>query len=127
MAEFGKSRTFLKAMPGVLLTLCIVILLMAVVFPILAPVRATGVSDNTHLGVASCAGSTCHGRLEADGAVVRQDEVLRWQEPWQTVASSAAALAALAALAPLVESTILAHQLAVSAALAASAALAESE
>ncbi|WP_353207744.1 multiheme c-type cytochrome [Sphingorhabdus sp.] len=54
---------------------------MTVVFPILSPVRATGVSDNTHLGVASCAGSTCHGRLEADGAVVRQDEVLRWQEP----------------------------------------------
>ncbi len=32
-------------------------------------------------GVASCAGSTCHGRMEADGAVVRQDELLRWQEP----------------------------------------------
>ena len=81
MAEFGKSHAFLKAMPGVLLTLCVLLLLMTVVFPILSPVRATGVSDNTHLGVASCAGSTCHGRLEADGAVVRQDEVLRWQEP----------------------------------------------
>ena len=81
MAEFGKSHAFLKAMPGALLTLCVRLLLMAVVFPILSPVRATGVSDNTHLGVASCAGSTCHGRLEADGAVVRQDEVLRWQEP----------------------------------------------
>ena len=81
MAEFGKSHAFLKAMPGALLTLCVLLLLMAVVFPILSPVRATGVSDNTHLGVASCAGSTCHGRLEADGAVVRQDEVLRWQEP----------------------------------------------
>ena len=32
-------------------------------------------------GVASCAGSTCHGRMEADGAVVRQDELERWQEP----------------------------------------------
>ncbi|WP_082006444.1 multiheme c-type cytochrome [Sphingomonas sp. ERG5] len=32
-------------------------------------------------GVASCAGSTCHGRMEADGAVVRQDELMRWQEP----------------------------------------------
>ncbi|MCW3849463.1 cytochrome c family protein [Sphingomonas sp. LB-2] len=32
-------------------------------------------------GVASCAGSTCHGRMEADGAVVRQDELARWQEP----------------------------------------------
>lgn len=34
-----------------------------------------------HTGVASCAGSTCHGRLEGDGKVVRQDELMRWQEP----------------------------------------------
>lgn len=33
-----------------------------------------------HVGVASCAGSTCHGRSVADGAVVRQDELMRWQE-----------------------------------------------
>lgn len=32
-------------------------------------------------GVASCAGTTCHGRMEADGAIVRQDELMRWQEP----------------------------------------------
>ena len=32
-------------------------------------------------GVASCAGSTCHGRAEGDGAVVRQDELRLWQEP----------------------------------------------
>ena len=31
-------------------------------------------------GVASCGGTTCHGRLEADGKVVRQDELARWQE-----------------------------------------------
>ena len=36
--------------------------------------------DATHLGVASCSGSTCHGRSEADGKIVRQDEILRWQE-----------------------------------------------
>lgn len=34
-----------------------------------------------HLGVASCGGSTCHGRQEADGKIVRQDELMRWQEP----------------------------------------------
>src|SRR4051812_38623083 len=33
-----------------------------------------------HLGVASCAGSTCHGRQEGDGKVVRQDEIKLWQE-----------------------------------------------
>jgi hypothetical protein len=32
-------------------------------------------------GVASCAGTTCHGRMEADGVIVRQDELMRWQEP----------------------------------------------
>lgn len=32
-------------------------------------------------GVASCGGTTCHGRMEADGAIVRQDELARWQEP----------------------------------------------
>jgi hypothetical protein len=32
------------------------------------------------LGVASCSGSTCHGRSEADGKIVRQDEIMRWQE-----------------------------------------------
>lgn len=32
-------------------------------------------------GVATCAGSTCHGRVEGDGKVVRQDELMHWQEP----------------------------------------------
>lgn len=32
-------------------------------------------------GVATCAGSTCHGRAEGNGAVVRQDEIATWQEP----------------------------------------------
>lgn len=33
-----------------------------------------------HLGVATCAGSTCHGRQEGDGKVVRQDEITRQEE-----------------------------------------------
>jgi hypothetical protein len=32
-----------------------------------------------YLGVASCAGSTCHGRSVADGKIVRQDELMLWQ------------------------------------------------
>jgi hypothetical protein len=31
------------------------------------------------MGVASCAGSTCHGRSEANGKIVRQDELMLWQ------------------------------------------------
>ena len=33
------------------------------------------------VGVASCAGTTCHGRSEGNGAVVRQDELMIWQDP----------------------------------------------
>lgn len=42
-------------------------------------VTATG--NPTFEGVASCAGSTCHGRAGGNGAVVRQDEIVSWQEP----------------------------------------------
>ena len=46
-----------------------------------APVEAaTDIADGTYLGVASCGATTCHGRQEADGAIVRQDEIMRWQE-----------------------------------------------
>ena len=50
------------------------------------PGAGSGVADaasavRTYTGVASCAGSTCHGRMEGDGKVVRQDELMRWQEP----------------------------------------------
>lgn len=45
-------------------------------------VQAQGASASlrSHQGVASCAGSTCHGHAVADGPTVRQDELLRWQE-----------------------------------------------
>lgn len=43
---------------------------------------ASGAIGNpTFEGVASCAGSTCHGRAEGNGAIVRQDEIATWQEP----------------------------------------------
>jgi len=38
-------------------------------------------SSYTFTGVASCAGSTCHGRSEGNGAIVRQDEIATWQSP----------------------------------------------
>jgi hypothetical protein len=36
---------------------------------------------SAYVGVASCAGTTCHGRSEGNGAVVRQDELMIWQDP----------------------------------------------
>lgn len=38
-------------------------------------------SSQVYQGVASCGGTTCHGRIEGDGARVRQDEVTLWQAP----------------------------------------------
>ena len=37
-------------------------------------------SGLTHVGVASCSGSTCHGRSESTGKIVRQDELRIWQD-----------------------------------------------
>jgi len=47
-------------------------------------------------GVASCAGSTCHGRAEGNGAVVRQDELAHWQDPSSQGGAHSRAYAALA-------------------------------
>jgi hypothetical protein len=46
-----------------------------------ASAASSSSSGGVHVGVASCSGSTCHGRQEADGKIVRQDELMRWQEP----------------------------------------------
>lgn len=45
------------------------------------PAQSQSESAARYTGVASCAGSTCHGRMEGDGTVVRQDELMKWQEP----------------------------------------------
>lgn len=42
---------------------------------------ARAAAGGSYVGVATCAGSTCHGRSEGDGKVVRQDELRLWQEP----------------------------------------------
>lgn len=47
-------------------------------------------------GVATCAGSTCHGRAEGNGEVVRQDEIATWQEPSSVSGSHSRAYAVLA-------------------------------
>ena len=53
-------------------------------------------SNSTFEGVASCAGSTCHGRFEGNGAVVRQDEIATWQEPSSPSGAHSRAYAVLA-------------------------------
>lgn len=53
-------------------------------------------SNLTFEGVATCAGSTCHGRAEGNGAIVRQDEIATWQEPSSPSGAHSRAYASLA-------------------------------
>jgi hypothetical protein len=89
------SVRWIAAVGVLLLSLAIAALLRpAAVSALAIPVPVLG----KHLGVASCAGSTCHGRQEPTGAVVRQDEILHWQDEssqagahsraWRVLASS---------------------------------------
>lgn len=59
-----------------------------------AALRAQG--SYSYTGVASCAGSTCHGRSEGNGAVVRQDEIATWQSPAAVSGAHSRALSVLA-------------------------------
>lgn len=49
--------------------------------PVADAQNASGQARGPFVGVASCGGTTCHGRSEGDGAVVRQDELMIWQDP----------------------------------------------
>jgi len=64
---------------GALVLLLLALVVAAIVFA--PPARSQGEGGARYVGVASCAGSTCHGRMEGDGTVVRQDELMKWQEP----------------------------------------------
>src|SRR5688572_27181282 len=66
---------------------------------LLRPVGAQAVaqagSGGTYMGVASCSGTTCHGRSEGDGPVVRQDEIMLWQDPSTAAGAHSRAYAVL--------------------------------
>jgi len=70
----GVSPTIVWAVGLLLVAVCVVI---GFALPTQASATATGVNE----GVASCAGSTCHGRQAPTGAVVRQNELVSWQDP----------------------------------------------
>ena len=42
---------------------------------------AVSVAPGNYVGVATCGGTTCHGRSQGDGPHVRQDEIMLWQDP----------------------------------------------
>jgi len=59
-----------------------VLLLVLLLRPAGAEAVVQGTSGGpTYVGVATCGGTTCHGRSEADGEIVRQDELMLWQDP----------------------------------------------
>lgn len=48
------------------------------------PPASTEPDDVLHQGIMGCYGSTCHSRQEATGVVVRQNEILSWQDQTST-------------------------------------------
>ena len=64
--------------------------------PVGAEAVAQASGGGAHVGVASCGGTTCHGRSEGNGAVVRQDELMIWQDPASPAGAHSRAYAVLA-------------------------------
>jgi hypothetical protein len=77
------------------LAACLVLVL-AAVFPAGSANSNSMASGARYEGVATCAGSTCHGRAEGNGAVVRQDEISTWQNPASQSGAHSRAYAVLA-------------------------------
>ncbi|MGX7951570.1 multiheme c-type cytochrome [Tsuneonella sp. HG249] len=74
---------------------------LSIVLAAIGAVLAAGAAyaaGGQYMGVASCAGSTCHGRAEGNGAVVRQDEIATWQEPSSSTGAHSRAYAVLSSL-----------------------------
>ncbi|KTE46444.1 MULTISPECIES: multiheme c-type cytochrome [unclassified Sphingopyxis] len=77
-AALAAVRRPLAALAALVLMLATLAVAAVIAAP---PARSQGEVADRYTGVASCAGSTCHGRMEGDGTVVRQDELMKWQEP----------------------------------------------
>ncbi len=80
--RLGLSRTALLGLCACVLMASGALAASFLLAPQPAGAQASDHSDTMkrHLGVASCAGSTCHGRSLGDGVPVRQDELQMWQE-----------------------------------------------
>ncbi|HST37091.1 MAG TPA: multiheme c-type cytochrome [Allosphingosinicella sp.] len=62
--------------------LLLVLAILSFIVPDGAGAAAQGEREEAvYVGVATCGGTTCHGRSRNDGAVVRQDEIQLWQDP----------------------------------------------
>jgi hypothetical protein len=81
MTGRGASQTAEWQLFAAFALLCVSVLLAPAVkaAPMAGPMA--GHDTSIHQGVASCGGTTCHGRQEATGPRVRQNELLTWQNP----------------------------------------------
>jgi hypothetical protein len=52
-------------------------------------------NPGNYVGVATCGGTTCHGRSQGDGPRVRQDEIMLWQDPSTAAGAHSRAYAVL--------------------------------
>jgi len=68
------------------------------VFALAGLATGAALAAGRYEGVASCAGSTCHGRADGDGKIVRQDELRLWQEPSSRGGAHSRTYAALTSL-----------------------------
>jgi hypothetical protein len=57
--------------------------------------QAGGGGAGSYVGVATCGGTTCHGRSQGDGPRVRQDEIMLWQDPATAAGAHSRAYAVL--------------------------------
>jgi hypothetical protein len=74
----GRSQNLAFMFAGALALLALLVVL--AFRPEGAKASAQAPRNNVHVGVASCSGSTCHGRSEPTGKIVRQDELMIWQD-----------------------------------------------
>jgi hypothetical protein len=96
----GGSRNIAMGVGGFTLLLATVVALLfgAGGAPATAQTQAQSGGAGNFLGVASCGGTTCHGRSVAntpDIGVVRQDEILIWQDPASAAGAHSRAFAVL--------------------------------
>ena len=91
----GGSRKYYAF--GGAMALALVCVLVLVLRPVgaQATAQAPAPAGATFMGVASCGGTTCHGRSEGDGPVVRQDEIMLWQDPSTAAGAHSRAYAVL--------------------------------
>ena len=76
-------------------------LALAALILLLRPVDAqavqasAAVAPGNYVGVATCGGTTCHGRSQGDGPRIRQDEIMLWQDPSTAAGAHSRAYAVL--------------------------------